>query len=82
MTKHQTSKPSAKERTGVDRLYKRVGVRKISYYYQHPDGSSETLATAVVGDRKGIADADRAAKRKDIIDSEREEALAARAGAK
>lgn len=70
MTKHQTSKPSAKERTGVDRLYKRVGVRKISYYYQHPDGSSETLATAVVGDRKGIADADRAAKRKalDIIE--------------
>ncbi|SFX63605.1 hypothetical protein SAMN03097694_2687 [Janthinobacterium lividum] len=70
MTKHQTSKPSAKERTGVDRLYKRVGVRKISYYYQHPDGSSETLATALVGDRKGIADADRAAKRKalDIIE--------------
>ncbi|WP_219116981.1 hypothetical protein [Janthinobacterium sp. UMAB-56] len=70
MIKHQTSKRSAKERTGIDRLYKRVGVRKISFYYQHPDGSSETLATAMVGDRKGIADADRAAKRKalDIIE--------------
>ncbi|HBZ06062.1 MAG TPA: hypothetical protein DEP03_06615 [Massilia sp.] len=65
MPKHQTSTPSStKERTGIDRLYKRVGKRKVSWYYQHPDNTSETLATAPLGDRKAIADAERSAKRK------------------
>jgi site-specific recombinase XerD len=65
MPKHRTSTPSSsKERTGIDRLYKRVGKRKISWYYQHPDNTSETLATATPGDRKAIADAERIAKRK------------------
>lgn len=70
MQKPPTSKPSRKERTGVDRLYKRVGVRKVSFYYQYPDGSSETMSTAETGDRKGIAEAERLAKRKalDIIE--------------
>lgn len=62
MPKLQISTPS-KERTGIDRLYKRVGKKKISWYYQHPDNTSETLATAVVGDRKGIVEAERIAKR-------------------
>lgn len=66
----RTSKHSPKERTGIDRLYKRVGVRKVSFYYQYPDGSSETMATAATGDRKGIAEAERLAKRKalDILE--------------
>lgn len=64
MTKPLTSKRSPKERTGVDRLYKRVGVRKVSFYYQYPDGSSETLGTAPLGDRRAIAEAERSAKRK------------------
>lgn len=65
MPKLQTSPPSSrKERTGIDRLYKRVGKRKVSWYYQYPDNRSETLASAPLGDRKAIADADRSAKRK------------------
>ncbi len=63
MPKLPTSTPSRKERTGVDRLYKRVGVRKVSWYYQYQDGTSETLGSAALGDRKGIADAERSAKR-------------------
>jgi integrase len=64
MPKHQTSAPSRKERTGIDRLYKRVGKRKVSFYYQHPDGTSETLATATLGDRQATIEAERTAKRK------------------
>lgn len=64
MTARRTSKPSRKERTGVDRLYKYIGARKVSFYYQYPDGRSETLATAELGDRKEIAEAERVAKRK------------------
>lgn len=64
MLKRQTSAPSRKERTGIDRLYKRVGKLKVSYYYQHPDNTSETLATAAIGDKKAIAEAERSAKRK------------------
>lgn len=60
----QTSKHSPKERTGVDRLYKRVGVKKVSFYYQYPNGASETFATAPIGDRNAIAEAERDAKRK------------------
>lgn len=59
-----TSKHSPKERTGIDRLYKRVGRRKVSFYYQYPNGSSETLATAPLGDRQAINEAERIAKRK------------------
>lgn len=63
MRKSLTLQPSRKERTGIDRLYKRTGVKKISYYYQYPDGKSETLAVADIGDRKGIVEAERKAKR-------------------
>lgn len=64
MPTRQTSAPSRKERTGIDRLYKRVGKRKVSWYYQHPDGTSETLGTADIGDKKGILEAERSAKRR------------------
>lgn len=64
MPKLQTSKPSRKERTGTNRLYKYTGTRKVSFYYQYSNGSSETLSTAPLGDRKGIAEAERIAKRK------------------
>lgn len=64
MPTRPTSKPSPKERTGVDRLYKRVGVKKVSFYYQYPNGASETLATAPLGDRQAINEAERTAKRK------------------
>ncbi|SIT43772.1 conserved hypothetical protein [Paraburkholderia piptadeniae] len=65
----QTSKRSAEKRaatnetTGVDRLYKRIGARRISYWYKFPDGRSQTLATAPLGDRHQIAVAERTAKR-------------------
>lgn len=64
MTTRRTSKPSRKERTGVDRLYKYVGVRKVSFYYQYPGGGNETLASAALGDRQAIMEAERTAKRK------------------
>jgi integrase len=48
----------------VDRLYKYTGAKKVSFYYQYPNGSSETLASAPLGDRQAIAEAERAAKRK------------------
>jgi integrase len=66
----RTSKPSREthiatnESTGIDRLYKRYGARKISFWYKYPDGRSETLATAARGDRAAIATAERSAKRK------------------
>lgn len=66
----QTAKPSSdretatNERTGVDRLYKRFGKRKVSFWYKYPDGRSETFATATRGDRQGTANAERIAKRK------------------
>lgn len=63
---NQTSKPSRKERTGIDRLYKYTGARKVSFYYQHPDGKSETLASSQLGDRKAIAAAELTAKRRAI----------------
>ncbi|MFZ6655862.1 hypothetical protein [Undibacterium sp. TJN19] len=61
--KAQTSQPLRKESTGIDRLYKRTGVKKVSFYYQYADGRSETLATAQIGQRQEIADAERKAKR-------------------
>lgn len=63
MLKGQTSVHS-KERTAVERLYKRVGKKKVSFYYQHPDNSSETLASAKLGDRHAIAEAERIAMRR------------------
>jgi site-specific recombinase XerD len=59
-----TSTRSRKERTGVDRLYKYVGARKVSFYYQYRDGKSETLGSADIGDRPAIALAERIAKRR------------------
>lgn len=77
MQKRRTCKPlppvkATKESTGVDRLYKRTGRREVSFYYQHPDGKSETLAKAPTGDRAAIAIAERTAKRKaiDIIEGQ------------
>lgn len=52
------------ERTGVDRLYKRFGARKVSFWYKYPDGRSETFATAPRGDRNAISTAERIAKRR------------------
>lgn len=66
----RTSKPSHKkhaannEATGIDRLYKRYGARKISFWYKYPDGRSETFASAPRGDRAAITTAERNAKRK------------------
>jgi hypothetical protein len=53
-----------REATGIDRLVKYVGAKKVSFYYKYPDGKSETVASAPLGDRKAIADAERVAKRK------------------
>jgi integrase len=58
-----TSTPSPTwEKTGIDRLYKRVGKRKVSWIYKHPDGRSETLASCPIGDRAGLRDAWRLAQ--------------------
>jgi integrase len=64
MPTDRTSKPSRKERTGVDRLYRYTGARKVSFYYQYPNGASETLASAPWGDRQATMEAERTAKRK------------------
>lgn len=65
MQKSRISKPSRKENVpGVDRLQKYVGARKVSFYYLFPDGRSETMASAPLGDRESIAEAERIAKRK------------------
>lgn len=64
MPKAPTSKRSHRERTRVERLYKYAGTRKVSFYYQHPDGSNETLASADASDRAGILRAERTAIRR------------------
>ncbi|WP_155301357.1 hypothetical protein [Cupriavidus necator] len=64
MTTRRTSQRLRKEATGIDRLVKYIGAKKVSFYYKHPDGKSETLASAPLGDRKAIAEAERVAKRK------------------
>lgn len=65
MPKRQTAKPLRRECVpGADRLQKYVGVKKVSFYYQYPDGRSETVASAPIGDRKAIAEAEATAKRK------------------
>lgn len=58
-----TLKRSSKQATGVDRLYRRTGRFKVSFYYQYPDGRSETLATAPIDDRPAIKEAELRAKR-------------------
>lgn len=70
MPTRPTSKPSRKEPViGFPRLQKYVGAKKVSYYYLYPNGASETLATAPLGDRQAIMEAERVAKRKhsDIV---------------
>lgn len=68
----RTSKPSPEldrninEPTGIDRLYRRRGVRKVSFWYKYPDGRSETFTTAPLGDRSAISIAERAAKRRAV----------------
>jgi hypothetical protein len=58
----QTSVASRKERVD-ERLQRYVGKKKVSFYYKHPDGRSETVASAPIGDRAEIARAQRVAKR-------------------
>lgn len=60
MTQRQTSTPSWTT-TGVPRLYKRVGKKKISWIYKHPDGRSETLASIAPGSREEARKAEKAA---------------------
>ncbi|UDG78615.1 hypothetical protein H4P35_18755 [Achromobacter sp. 77] len=56
------AKPSpAWEKTGVARLYKRVGKQRISWIYKHVDGRSQTLASCALGDRSARYDAERLA---------------------
>jgi integrase len=64
LKKPRISQLLRKEKSGFSRVQKRTGVKKISFYYQYPDGKSETLATANVGDRNAIAQAERTAQRK------------------
>jgi|APAra7269096714_1048519.scaffolds.fasta_scaffold00313_46 hypothetical protein len=65
MPKHQTSTRSRREfLSGAERIQKYVGKRKVSFYYQHVDKTTETLATAPLGDRQAIAEAERVARRK------------------
>lgn len=64
MPKALTSKRSHRERTAVERLYKYAGARKVSFYYQYPDGSNETLASADAGDRAAVQRAERTAMRR------------------
>lgn len=64
MKTNQTSRPLRKERTGVDRLYKFTGRKKVSFYYQYPNGTSETYATAPIGNKNAINEAERIAKRR------------------
>lgn len=65
MPKHQTSQRSRREfLSGAERIQKYVGKRKVSFYYQHVDKTTETLSTAPLGDRQAIAEAERIARRK------------------
>lgn len=59
-----TRSASQRERTGVPRLYKRVGVKAVSFYYIYPDGRGETLGKAPIGDRIAIEQAKRVAMRR------------------
>lgn len=49
------------EKTGVARLYKRVGKQRISWIYKHVDGRSQTLASCALGDRAARYNAERLA---------------------
>ncbi|WP_322009275.1 hypothetical protein [Paraburkholderia sp. J12] len=65
-SRHSHKPKGTNEPTGIDRLYKRTGVRKVSFWYKFPDGRSETFATAPRGDRAAIHDAERLAKRRAV----------------
>jgi hypothetical protein len=77
----RTSRPSREnhvatsESTGIDRLYKRYGARKISFWYKYPDGRSETLTAAPRGGRAEIAIAECSAERK-VLDIQAGEVIA------
>lgn len=67
MSKNRISAGSKKpplERTGVKRLYRYAGPRKVSFVYVHGDNRYETLTSAPRGDRAAIRDAEADAKRK------------------
>lgn len=65
MPKPPTSRHSRREfLSGAERIQKYVGKRKVSFYYQHVDKTTETLASAPLGDRQAIAEAERIARRK------------------
>ncbi|WP_432785064.1 hypothetical protein [Oligella sp. MSHR50489EDL] len=49
---------------GVDRLYRRRGVRTVSWLYKYADGRTETLITAPIDDKTAIYEAEITAKRK------------------
>ncbi|WP_321953161.1 hypothetical protein [Paraburkholderia bannensis] len=71
MTKGRTSRhspkvPGTNEPTGIDRLYRYTGVRGVSFWYKYPDGRRETFAKAARGDRAGIHEAERLAKRRAV----------------
>lgn len=65
-TSRRSPSTGTNESTGIDRLYKRTGVRKISFWYKFPDGRSETFTTAPRGDRAAIHEAERLAKRRAV----------------
>ncbi|CAD6536071.1 hypothetical protein LMG27952_03103 [Paraburkholderia hiiakae] len=65
-SRHSPKSAGKNEPTGIDRLYKRTGVRKVSFWYKFPDGRSETFETAVRGDRAAIHEAERRAKRRAV----------------
>lgn len=65
-TSRRSPSAGTNEPTGIDRLYKRTGVRKVSFWYKFPDGRSETFATATRGDRLAIHEAERRAKRRAV----------------
>src|SRR5256885_1481594 len=65
MTTRLTSTPSRKASVlGANRLQKYVGKSLVSFYYRYPNGSSEKVSSAPIGDRKAIAEAERIARRK------------------
>lgn len=45
------------EPTGISRLYRRFGVKLVSWIYRYPGGGSRTLARAPIGDREAIREA-------------------------
>ncbi|MEI7297329.1 hypothetical protein WCQ02_34830 [Paraburkholderia tropica] len=65
-SRHSPKPAGTNETTGIDRLYKRTGVRKVSFWYKYSDGRYETFETAPRGDRAAIHEAERRAKRRAV----------------